>query len=289
MLAADIKKRILAAQRNEITEHIIYRRLAGTLKNKEQAAILEKISRDELAHHDFWRELTAQYVEPDRKKIFFFTWVSRIFGLTFGLKLLERGEDSAQDVYDQLRDVASGVSRIIQDEESHENQLIDLVNEERLLYVSSVVLGLNDALVELTGALVGFTFALQNARLVGIVGLITGIAASMSMAASEYLATKQEDTKKSPAKAAAITGGAYVLTVGLLILPYLVFDRIFLALGCVLAVALSVICAFTYYISVAKDLDFKKRFLEMAGISLGVAGINFLIGLGVRAWFHIDM
>jgi len=289
MLAADIKKRILAAQKNEITEHIIYHRLSLALRDKEKAAVLEKISRDELTHHDFWRELTAQYVEPDRRKVFFFTWLSRIFGLTFGLKLMERGEDNAQDVYDQLREVASGVTKIIQDEEAHEKQLIDLINEERLLYVSSVVLGLNDALVELTGALVGFTFALQNTRLVGIVGLITGIAASMSMAASEYLATKQEDTKKSPAKAAVITGGAYVLTVALLILPYLVFENIFLCLGLVVGTALLVISSFTYYISVAKDMDFKKRFLEMAGISLGVAAINFAIGLAVRAWFGIDV
>jgi VIT1/CCC1 family predicted Fe2+/Mn2+ transporter len=85
-------------------------------------------------------------------------------------------------------------------------KLISLIDEERLKYVSSMVLGLNDALVELTGALTGLTLALQNPRLIAIVGFITGIAASMSMAASEYLSTKQEDTEKNPLKASVYTG-----------------------------------------------------------------------------------
>ena len=35
-----------------------------------------------------------------------------------------------------------------------------MINDERLQYISSMVLGINDALVELTGAPAGFTFAL---------------------------------------------------------------------------------------------------------------------------------
>jgi vacuolar iron transporter family protein len=222
-------------------------------------------------------------------KVRYFVFISRVFGLTFGLKLLEKGEDSAQGFYATLADVSPQVKGIIADEGRHEKELIDMIGEERLLYVSSIVLGLNDALVELTGALVGFTLALQNTRLVGIVGLITGIAASMSMAASEYLSTKQEDTRKDPLKASLITGSAYVFTVFLLILPYLIFTNIFVCLSLVVGVALCIIFVFTYYISVAKELDFKKRFFEMAGISLGVAALNYLIGLLIRNVFHIEI
>ena len=59
-----------------------------------------------------------------------------------------------------------------------------------------MVLGLNDALVEFTGALAGYTFALQNTLLVAMTGLITGVAASLSMATSEYLSTKSEENAK---------------------------------------------------------------------------------------------
>jgi len=98
---------------------------------------------------------------------------------------------------------------------------IDMIDEERLRYVGSMVLGLNDALVELTGALAGLTLALQNTRLVAMTGLITGVAGSLSMAASEYLSTKSEGGVKEPFRASVYTGFAYVLTVIFLILPYL--------------------------------------------------------------------
>jgi len=211
-------------------------------------------------------------------------------GLNFGLKLMENCEDNAQDAYDgRLKEVSPKLDEILRDERRHENELISLIDEERLKYVSSMVLGLNDALVELSGALVGFTLALQKTKLVAIVGLITGIAASLSMAASEYLSTKQEDTDKNPFKASIYTGFAYVGTVILLVLPYFLLKNIFLCLAFVILNVLILIFIFTFYISVAKELDFKKRFLEMAGISLGVAIINFSIGLIIRNVFGIDV
>jgi len=289
MISQEMEEKVLAIQRNEITEYLTYKRLSFAVKVKEHREILERISQEELKHYEFFKSITQQDVLPDKFKIFIYSAISKIFGLNFGLKLMENGENLAQDVYDKLQEISPEIVRIIQEEEEHEYKLIDLINEERLRYVSSVVLGLNDALVELTGALVGFTLALQNTRLVGIVGLITGIAASLSMAASEYLSTKQEDTGKSPLKASIYTGLAYVGTVVSLILPYLLFKNIYICLGFVITVALLVILIFTYYISVAKDLIFKRRFLEMAGISLGVATVNFIIGLIIRNVFGIEV
>jgi len=151
------------------------------------------------------------------------------------------------------------------------------------------VLGLNDALVELTGALAGLTLALQNARLIAMAGLITGIAASLSMAASEYLSTKTEGDGKNPRKAAIYTGFAYICTVLLLILPYLVIPNLYGSLAITLAIAVGIIFAFTYYLSVAKDQPLKKHFLEMAGLSLSVALFSFGIGYVIRLLFGIDI
>jgi VIT1/CCC1 family predicted Fe2+/Mn2+ transporter len=289
MIEQDLKEKILKMQRNEITEQVIYQRLADILKDRNKAEILRKIAKEELSHYDFWNNFTQETTTPDRFKILFYVFISKVFGLTFGLKLMESKEILAQDVYDKLRTVSDQVDKIINDENKHENQLIDLIDEERLKYASSVVLGLNDAMVELTGALVGFSLALQNTKLVGIVGLITGIAASLSMAASEYLSTKHEATEKDPLKASIYTGIAYIGTVTLLILPYLFFKNIYICLSLVGMVVLSVIFVFTFYISVAKELDFKKRFLEMIGISLGVAAINFVIGIVIRNVFRIEV
>jgi len=153
-----------------------------------------------------------------------------------------------------------------------------------------VVLGLNDALVEFTGTLAGLTFAIQNSQIIAVAGLITGVAASLSMAASEYLSQRSDATDgTSPKKAAVYTGLTYIVTVSLLILPYLVLSSPYIALVCTLAGAVLVIFCFTFYISVAKDLPFYKRFAEMAVISLGIAAISFVIGLLIRVLLNVNV
>lgn len=290
MLSDAIRTKLLQAQANEITESHIYRKLADAIKDEHNAEILRRIAADEERHYAKWKELTGQDVAPSAWKIFKYVWISRIFGITFGIKLMEGGEKEAQVDYKTLIPEIPEAQAIEEDEERHEHELIALINEERLAYVGSVVLGLNDALVELTGALAGLTLALQNAKLIAMAGLITGIAASLSMAASEYLSTKTEGGDiKNPRKAAIYTGFAYIGTVILLILPFLLLNNLFLSLAITLSIAVAIIFFFTYYYSVAKDSPFKKQFLEMAGISLGVALFSFGIGYVIRLIFDIDV
>jgi len=158
-----------------------------------------------------------------------------------------------------------------------------------LQYVGSIVLGLNDALVELTGALAGLTLALQNTQLIALTGLITGIAAALSMGASEYLSTKTEETSREPFKASIYTGGTYMITVLLLILPYLILENYYLCLGCTFIAAVLIVALFNYYISVVKDEPFRRRFFEMAGVSLGVATLSFCVGYIIRLFLGVEI
>ena len=154
--------------------------------------------------------------------------------------------------------------------------------------MGSVVLGLNDALVEFTGALAGFTLALSDSRLIALTGSITGIAAALSMASSEYLSTKSEGGEtKHPIKAAIYTGIAYIITVVALVAPLLI-ENVLIALGVMLAMALVIIALFNYYYSVARGESFRKRFTEMAVLSFSVAGISFLIGYALKTFTGID-
>ena len=258
----ELRAKLLGYQRDEITEHHIYTRLAKTVKPPENRRILEQIAADELRHYGEWKAYTQQDVEPNRFQICKYYWISRILGFTFGIKLMERGEQGAQENYGQLQEAIPEARAIAQDENDHEDALIEMLDEERLRYTGSIVLGLNDALVELTGALAGLTLALQNTRLIALTGSITGIAAALSMAASEYLSTQSEDTTKNPVKASLYTGTAYILTVLVLILPYLVIENYTLSLACTLAAAIGIIALFNYYIAVAQDEPFRKRFLE---------------------------
>jgi VIT1/CCC1 family predicted Fe2+/Mn2+ transporter len=290
MIDSRTRKKLLASQRNEITEHIIYGRLARKQKNPHNRKLLEGMARDELSHYNFWKKQTGEDAGPKSLKIFWYYWISVAFGLTFGLKLMENGEEMAQDVYEKISKHVPGVKKIIQDENRHESELVGMIDEEKLRYVGSIVLGINDALVELTGALAGFTLALQNTSLIAMTGLITGVAAALSMAASEYLSTKSEATEastKNPLRASIYTGTVYMVTVLLLVAPFLLLQSIYLSLGITIAIAILVIFVFTFYISVAKELPFRRRFAEMAAISLGVAGISFLLGMAIKMFLGV--
>jgi VIT1/CCC1 family predicted Fe2+/Mn2+ transporter len=284
-----IKGELLKAQKNEITEHFVYARLAKSIKGEHNKKVLRDISNDELRHYGIWKKHTEKDIKSNKFKIWKYYWISRIFGLTFGIKLMEKGEETAQVNYNKFVEVLPIAKKVGADEGRHEKALIGLIDEEKLKYVSSVVLGLNDALVELTGALAGFTLALQVNRLIAITGLITGIAASFSMAASEYLSSIHEKSEgKNPFKASIYTGIAYILTVLFLVFPFFVLSNPFLSLGWTVFNVIVVILIFTYYVSVARDLSFKKRFLEMALISLGVALLSFGVGYLVRIFIGVE-
>jgi len=288
-LTPEIRSQLLTFQRLEITEHHIYKRLAEIVKPEENRRVLEKISQDELFHYQNWKKYTAQDVQPDSFAIWRYSLISRLFGFTFGIKLMERGEQKAQVNYEMLRPAIPEIDAWIKDENAHEQSLIAMLDEELLQYAGSVVLGLSDALVELTGALAGLTLAFQNTNLIALSGLITGIAAALSMASSEYLSTQSEKTARQPSRAALYTGIAYVITVALLILPYLLIQNYYIDLAMALVTAVLIIAAFNYYISVAKDEPFRQRFIQMTGLCLGVAAASFIIGYLVRRLLGIEI
>jgi vacuolar iron transporter family protein len=282
-------EKLLALQQNELTEHHIYTKIATITPDPGNRDVLLRIAQEELGHYRIWRRYTGQDVDPDRLRIQFYYLAARIFGMTFAIKLMEGVEQRAQRTDPSLSALVPELPQMLSNEESHERDLIALLDEERLKYIGSVVLGLNDALIEFTGTLAGLTFALQNARIIAVAGLITGVAASLSMGASEYMARRSDDSRTDPFQASIYTGATYILTVFLLILPFLLITNPYVALVFTLLGAVMVIFLFTFYISVAKDLPFWRRFYEMAAISLGIAAISFAIGLGIRVLLNVNV
>lgn len=278
------------SQQTEVTESEVYRRIAARTKSEHDRGVLLRLSAEEASHAAIWRRYTGEDRKPRRLLVFWRVFLSVLFGFTFVFKLMERGEDRAQRAYGSIAREVPEAAKIAAEESAHENALLDMLDEERLKYVGSMVLGLNDALVELTGTLAGLTLAMQNTRLIALSGLITGISATLSMASSEFLSAKSEG-RGDALKSCLYTGAAYVVTVALLILPYLLFDpaHYLYALACMIAVVVVIILVFNYYISVAKSLPFARRFGEMALISLGVAAISFGIGLLVKQWLGVDL
>ncbi len=282
-------KKLESYQKKEITEHLIYSKLAKVQKDPKNRDILEKIGKDELAHYEGWKSYTKKEIAPSKLKTYLFLFISRVFGLTFGIKLLEKGEEEAQKQYDGIKNDLPDAERIVKDENEHEAQLINMIDEERLKYVGSIVLGLSDALVELTGCLAGLTLALQKSSLVALSGLVVGVSAALSMAVSEYLSTKAEEGEQNPLKSSIYTGIVYMVTVLFLVFPFLVSSNPYFSLLISILIAILLIAIFNFYVSVAKDKGFFKPFIEMVLMSLAVAGISFGVGYILRETMGINV
>ena len=288
------RERLLHLQRMEATEAEVYRRLAKMQEDPVNQSILEGIALEEERHEAVIAKMTGEEVKADRAKVTRQIVLARLFGFTFSVKMMEATEQDAAAEYRNL-----GLHDIAEEEEAHEQNMIGMLDEERLRYSGSVVLGMSDALVELTGALAGLTFALQDLNLVALAGLVTGIAAAFSMGASEYLSSRTEKKAESAVKAAFFTWISYLLTVLLLVAPFLIFQADspeFHGLGphvqalmCTFAVGLLIVALFNFYLSVIEEVSFRSRFLEMAGILGMVSLISYGIGIALRGALGIDV
>lgn len=271
-------KTLLQLQKDEITSSLLYEMLARRSKDEHNKRIFVKLAAQEKHHYNFLAKHTKKETLPSQFLLFVYGTLATILGNTFVLKMMERSEGDAKQNYAPYTEI-EGIDTIIKEEDAHENQLFDMLNEKRLNYMGSVVLGLNDALVELTGALAGFTLALQSPQLIALTGSITGVAAALSMASSEYLSRKSDgETTGESIQASIYTGTAYLFTVVILISPFLLLSNVYVSLVVTIFAAMLIIAGFNFYYSVVKEESFKRRFLEMAIISFSVALVSFGIG-----------
>jgi VIT1/CCC1 family predicted Fe2+/Mn2+ transporter len=284
------KKYFLALAKGEMEGAALYGRVAGFVKKASDRETLLAIAREEESHARVFASYAGEEPSVNRFRIGWYAFLARLLGYTFVLKLLEKGEDKSIAAYSEPLKAVPEMPDFLEEEKRHEDQLVEILDEERLKYVGDIVLGMNDALVELTGALAGYTLAMRNTGMIAMAGLITGISATLSMASSGFLSAR-EAGEKDAVKSSMYTGVAYLITVAILIAPYLIAPRdgYFGALAAMLVLALLIIAAFNSYVSVARDRSFRKGFLGMAAISLGVAGICFLVGIVVKNVLGIDL
>lgn len=288
-ISKELTKLVQKAQIDEEQGTILYAFMAKREKNEENKKFLEQMSKDEAKHAEVWKNITKKNLKPSRISILWFKILTVVMGFTFVVKIMQKKESLAQAGYEKMQKELPEAAKILDDERRHEKELYNMLDEERLHYIGAMVLGLNDALVELTGAIAGVTFALANTRLVALTGIITGVSATFSMAASNYLAERADNNPKA-LKSSIYTGVAYLVTVALLVLPYLLFptDMYVAAFAVMIATVILIIMFFNYYISVAKEEPFLKNFVTMAVISLSVAVISYIIGVLAKELLGID-
>lgn len=287
-ISAEDRRALENSLKNEITEYRVYRLLASKEPDPERRGVLEKIADEERKHYQILSRVLGKDAQPVKWKMMFYTALSLLLGYSFALKHMENGEKRAYTLYQQYADSYPELKELIEDEKLHEQSLIELINEEKLEYVSSMILGLNDGVVELTGTVAGLSFALQDAKLVGITALVMGIAACLSMASSEYLSTKAEK-EKNPLTAAFYTAVSYLLAVAVIIFPFFVFSSSYTALLVSIAMVMLAVAFFNYYVSVVQNSRFLSRWFEMTSVIVVVGLISFGVGILVRRIAGIDV
>ncbi len=283
-------KKALKQQQNELDDFTIYSMLSKSDKNGANQIIFQKIAEEEKRHYLYLKTYTNQEQRPRPHVVFFYLLLSKIVGISFTLKFLEKREEGAKAFYQKLIAIDPKAEGIFEQEMHHEIELIDMLHDKKLLYAGAIVLGMNDALVELTGTLSGIALAFDRSIVVGVTGLIMGIAAALSMAGSAYLESKENiGDEVKPLTYALYTGISYILTTALLVAPFFIVNQISVAIIWMFIGAILTIFLYNFYISVAKDLSFWLRVREMSYITFGVALISFGIGYVVKHYFGIEI
>jgi VIT1/CCC1 family predicted Fe2+/Mn2+ transporter len=283
----------IAYAENELTEHLVYGKLATMEKKPANRALLEKLSAQEKSHYEFWKSLVPnEDIKPRTLGLVMIPALRAILGVTFTAKLLESHEKDAVLRYQKLLPHIPASHRarfeeIIKDEQSHEQSLIAEVKERRIAYLGFIALGLADAIVEITGVHAGFLGVTGSTLIAGVSGIIVGFAAAISMGSASYLQAKQ-NPETSAIISGFATGISYLASVVCLALPYFLISTMLTAFVVSTSVGIILLAGFTFYGAIIFDRVFLREFGESVSLMLGTALATFLLGNIVGKVFHIN-
>ncbi|MEM0360961.1 MAG: ferritin family protein [Sulfolobales archaeon] len=269
--------------RDEFEAYHIYKFLGNHLRAGEDVRnLFKRASEDEWGHYQILSEIVGKCESSVSKfKVLVFALISLVFGTTVTLKLVESLERKAKKSYSELvgarGELSKRILKLVNDEERHELDMISNLNESRVKYLSSIALGVSDALVELTGIYAGALGVLTSTSSTGLIGVLAGISAALSMSVASYTQAKQE-VGKSPRLAALFTGLSYSLVVIALALPYFLTASKVIAFSLMLIIALTLIAYMSFYSSVLHGRKYLKEFAENSLLLLGVAFLLYFLG-----------
>src|SRR6266581_6033094 len=278
---ADVARR---ACRDEFTDYNVYLALSRYERNPKFKETLVGLGETEKAHYEFWKKYAPHaQVSAVRLRVYLVQMLRVLLGLTFTMKFLERHESVVVRRYRQVEhhippEDRTRFDQMVADEEQHETSLMGGIEEGRVKYMAFIVLGLADAVVEVSAIHAGSLGIYRRTEIAGLAGIIAGMAASIAMASAAY-AQAQQGFSGSAKKSAIYTGISYLITAVLLAFPYFLTQTQYTALATSLIVGMVLVALITYYDTVISDRVFRRQFIELAGIILGATAALYLIGL----------
>ncbi len=273
-----------AKMSDEFTDSALYARLADTVDPSSPFAdVLKRLSDTERRHYEFWKKY-APGREPrlNGAKVGWTLLLRRLFGLTFASRYLDRHEGSVVKEYKGLAPLIPEGDRkefdeMVADEEAHEKEFAGRIQSSAVTYISFIVLGLADALVEITGIHAGSLGIYDRTEYAGLAGVIAGAAASLAMASAAFAQAKQ-GFEGSARLSAAYTGVSYFVTAIILATPYFLTRDMYVALGSSLTLAVIILATVTYYSTVISGKPFFGDFAAILGIMLAVTVVLYAFG-----------
>jgi VIT1/CCC1 family predicted Fe2+/Mn2+ transporter len=297
-ITESLEKVAVSSAKDELTDYTVYKRLAGSKRQKNPAMreILSRLAETEHAHFQFWSKYSAgedHDLKVSRRRIYYVLFLRLIFGISFAVRYLENHERSVIRKYKSIAHLAPPedrptLERIISDEEEHENQWTNQITEGTVKYISFIVLGLADAIVEISGIHAGSLGIYNSTELTGLAGVIAGAAASLAMASAAFAQAKQ-GFQGSPRLSAFYTGISYFIAALILATPYFLTRTMAVAIGTSLVLGVLIIAFISYYNSIISDARLRRNFLELTGIMFGASLVLFIAGLLVRGLLHITI
>lgn len=274
---------------DELFDSSLYSKLAEREKDESNRLLLEELASIEMTHCSFWCGLASSEVRlrlREKLKLRSLLALTALLGKTFTIKLLERRESCTIREYEQVAGEVEGAQldelrRIIEEEKRHEAEFASRLNDIAVRQLGSIALGISDAIVELTGVLLGFASYTESPLQAAVAGIIVGVSAALSMTAAAYAQAKHE-TGRRPGVHAGFTGVFYMLTVLLLITPLVLGFPVAAAVPTSVALALALLALLSFYSSIVLEREFLREFAESASIVMAVAFAGYMIGVAAR-------
>ncbi len=282
----------------EAFHRAVYLQLAKSEKNQELREHFTKLATLDGEHSKVWSSLSGErQIKFSNIKVAFYLSIRYLFGSVFAVKLLERGEHKNILEYREklnrdsnLVKQKSALKEVINDEFDNEPKVVEIIKKGTSNYIAPVVLGLNDALVELIGVIAGLVSAISNNLFIGFSGLVVGIASALSMAASYYLSSDfSEGNRLKSIKGGLYTGASYLLTSLLLVAPFFLSNNRFVALTFSLSFAVSATCLVAFYSAVINDQPFRRNLAKLLILGMGAAILVYFISNALSSLFGIKL
>lgn len=281
---------------HELTDSTLYERLSTTVNASSPfAGVLKHLSATEHKHYEFWRRYVPdEKPKVNRLKVYWVLFLRRVLGLTFASRYLDRHEASVVKEYQAIEGLIpegdkGAFEEMVADEQEHEKEFAQKIESAAIRYISFVVLGLADSLVEISGIHAGSLGIYDRTEIAGLAGIVAGAAASLAMASAAFAQAKQ-GFQGSAKLSAVYTGVSYFITAVILATPYFLTRSMVYALAASLTMAVVILALTNYYSTVISGKPFARDFLEILAILFGATVALYLFGyfIGVVTGLRIS-